>query len=115
MAGRDFSNELFGEPEPAQSAGKDFSAELFGEPAPKPVSQSSTTVEGMAGYVPRRQPAPKPEAKAAPTFEPVYGDDVSPVVAEQTKPKRESVMEGGQTSPAYCRLRRKPQNKRSQW
>jgi hypothetical protein len=100
MAGRDFSNELFGEPEPAQSAGKDFSAELFGEPAPKPVSQSSTTVEGMAGYVPRRQPAPKPEAKAAPTFEPVYGDDVwAPVVAEQTKPKRESVMEGVKLAP----------------
>jgi hypothetical protein len=79
---------------------KDFSAELFGEPAPKPVSQSSTTVEGMAGYVPRRQPAPKPEAKAAPTFEPVYGEDVwAPVVQQQMEPKRESVMEGVKLAP----------------
>ena len=80
MAGRDFSGELFGEPAPAQSAGKDFSAELFGKPTSKE--------------------KPAPAAKAAPTFEPVYGDDVwAPIVAEQTKPKRESVMEGFKGTP----------------
>ena len=69
MAGRDFSNELFGEPAPAQSAGKDFSTELFGEPAPAPTpapSTTSTTPQGMAGYVPRRKPAPAPVDTSAP-------------------------------------------------
>lgn len=71
MAGRDFSNELFGEPAPApaQSAGKDFSTELFGEPAPAPTpapSTTSTAPQGMAGYVPRRKPAPAPVDTSAP-------------------------------------------------
>jgi hypothetical protein len=57
---------------------------LFGEPAPAPA--------------PKEKPAPV--AKPAPTFEPVYGDDVSAaIVAEQMKPKRESVMEGFKGTP----------------
>lgn len=69
MAGRDFSNELFEPTAPASSAGKDLSADLFGElevaPTPTP-SATSTTPQGMAGYVPRRKPAPAPVDTSAP-------------------------------------------------
>ena len=68
-----------------------------------PIEEEPASVQN---YVPRKPQGPvrtvegKTYSKAAPTFEPVYGDDVSAaIVAEQMKPKRESVMEGVKLAP----------------
>jgi hypothetical protein len=69
------------------------------EPQSPPKFTSFTPIEEVKSTpAPKEKPAPVP--KAVSTFEPIYGDDVwAPIVAEQTKPKRESVMEGVKLTP----------------
>lgn len=54
----------------------------------------------FTSFTPLEEVKPVPVSKAAPTFEPTYGEDVwAPIVAEQGKPKRESVLEGYKGTP----------------